>query len=363
MIVRRAYFREILLHFAFVLGGVLFLLALGAAVRASATAQGAPLWVALALVPLMVGNALPYFFPVTLATSVVLTYGRMAADGEEMALRSAGIHPMRLAQPALMAGLLLAVVSYPATSVVLPKVFHAMRSMTQQAQLATLENTNPGASALHFRGMHLLWKSRGEQGAFRDVLLTLDGRLDPSARGGLRVRADEARMDLIEEQLVFRFEGMRTFSESDGDSAWSSRNSGTTYLRVNLEELSAESTLPSHLVKIFTSGELREKLRTEKIKPDLARRYRFILWQRWAMAFASLPVALLGALLGWRLRKGGFLTAFSAALGALLMVYYPLHYLGESLSQLGNLSPFLAAWLPTLGLAGLVGGLYAWRKG
>ena len=90
LILTRSYLGEILRHLSLVLAGVIFLLALGAAVKASSTAQGAPVWVVLTLVPLFVGNALPYFFPVGLMTAVVLTYGRMAADREEVALRAAG---------------------------------------------------------------------------------------------------------------------------------------------------------------------------------------------------------------------------------------------------------------------------------
>ncbi|MBT5101297.1 MAG: LptF/LptG family permease, partial [Planctomycetes bacterium] len=113
VLTERSYFREIVQHLLFVLLGVIFLVALGAVVRASATSQGAPIWVSLSLIPLMVGNALPYFFPMALLTAIVLTYGRMASDGELVALLASGQPPMRLLRPALWAGVLMMLVAYP----------------------------------------------------------------------------------------------------------------------------------------------------------------------------------------------------------------------------------------------------------
>jgi len=82
--------------------------------------------------------------------------------------------------------------------------------------------------------------------------------------------------------------------------------------------------------------------------PKRADHFRFIYWQRWAMCLASFPLAFVGALLGWRLRKGGFMAAFAASLGLLLFLYYPVFYLCDSFEEKGTLSPLVAAWLPPL---------------
>ncbi|MDP7560187.1 MAG: LptF/LptG family permease, partial [Planctomycetota bacterium] len=99
------------------------LVALGAAVRATSTSQGAPLWVPLTLIPLLVGNALPYLIPATLLTAAVLTFGRMSADGEITALQTAGMTPRQILRPAFLFGITLALLSYPLASQVLPSVY------------------------------------------------------------------------------------------------------------------------------------------------------------------------------------------------------------------------------------------------
>ena len=140
MIAERACFREVLDRLLLVLGGTLFLLALGAAYRASASAQGAPLWIPLAMVPLMVGHTLPYFLPVALMTAVSLTYGRMVAEGEHVALLAAGSSPMRLLGPAWMAGILAALVSFPLLSGVLPGLYSKTKDLLHRTRFAALEN-------------------------------------------------------------------------------------------------------------------------------------------------------------------------------------------------------------------------------
>ncbi len=208
-----------------------------------------------------------------------------------------------------------------------------------------------------------MWKFRKPEGGFQDVLLALDGQANPSGNHGIRIRADEAHMDVIEGELVFRFEGMRTFSHGEKSSTWSSRNRGTTFLRVDIDSLVEADRLSDHLVRSFTSDELRRKSKNSELKLTERTRIAFVLGQRWAMAAAAIPVALLGALLGWRLRRGGFLAGFSSALIALLLFYYPLHFLGDALARLGTLHPVIAAWLPTMTLSLFVSLFFLRRQG
>lgn len=366
LILTRSYLGEILRHLSLVLAGVIFLLALGAAVKASSTAQGAPVWVVLTLVPLFVGNALPYFFPVGLMTAVVLTYGRMAADREEVALRAAGCTPARLLLPALYAGVLLVVASYPLTSRIMPDIYRVMRELVVRSQIAAIENTNPGANEFHFQGLHLVWSDRDRDGSFRDVVVAVDRETAASGpqgsgalESGLRLRADRARMDVRADELVFRFERLRTLSDEQADSPWQASNTETTWLTIDLQSLlAAKGSKERFRPKALSSRELKEYLAAPEGKKEAELgKVELVYWQRWAGAWGSVPVALLGALIGWRLRRGGFLTGFAAALGVLLAVNYPLHFLGEGLARNGVLAPLYAAWLPVIGLLVVVVGM------
>lgn len=373
MLLDRAILREIALRLLMVSAGVVFLIGLGGAIRASSISQGAPLWVPLTLVPLIVGQALPYFLPLAMLTSVVLSYGRMAADGEDVAAFAAGAHPARLLLPAAAAGLGLALLTHPLSSELLPDMYRRMRELAAQVKVAALENTDPSESKLEFGGLHLMWNGRDEDGAFLDVLLQVRATAPAGARlsaagqslekpvagaaapagatagalDELRIRADRARMRVDGGSLVFSFKGMRAFSESGAEQGWSVLNDGWSSVVIDLDEL-ADAQAPELRPKDQPSARLRELIADPATDPETARQARYALHQRRAMSAAALPLALIGALLGWRLRRGGMLAGFGAAMALLVLIFYPTYYLGEGLFDNEVLPPIPAAWLPFL---------------
>ncbi|MDP7061787.1 MAG: LptF/LptG family permease [Planctomycetota bacterium] len=355
MILTKAYLREILQRLFMVLAGVIFLVGLGAAIRASATSQGAPLWVPLSLVPLIVGQALPYFLPVVLLAGVVLTYGRMSSDLEHIAAFAAGKRPQRLLTAAMLAGALMSAISYPLAAEVVPSLYRNMRSLVNRVPVAALENTNPGSSELQYAGLYLSWRGRSGPGLFHNVLLSLN---DVSGVGGsakaysdgdgeeqLRLRADSAHMTVTDNTLSFAFDGLRTFRDTRGLFT----NPGRSWLTFNLSEMHQRQS-DRLRAKDMQSSMLLQEIRNEEIDTDKRDHYRFIFWQRWSMSLSSIPLALVGALLGWRLRRGGFLAAFAATLGLLLFLYFPVFFLCDSLEEVGALPPLAAAWLPLFSL-------------
>ena len=357
------------MHLFLVLGGMTLLVALGAAVRATSTSQGAPLWVPLTLIPLLVGNALPYLIPATLLTAAVLTFGRMSADGEITALQTAGMTPRQILRPAFLFGITLALLSYPLASQVLPSVYKKIKDISIQVRFAALENTNPGASEIHFRGLHLSWRGRAANGDFKNLLLTHEGRdgaqafaFDPGGPGQkaniqgserLRLRASLATMDLDGRHLVFQFKGMRSFAMGvEGQGAWSAVNEGPAIVRIDLD--SVQSGFGENLKgNAFSSSEIRQQLKGE-LKPNRRSHLKYTLWSRFFTALSTIPLAVLGALLGWRLRKGGVMFAFSVALGLLILIYFPLFHIGNSFQKTGLLGPFLASCLPFVGMLSLL---------
>jgi lipopolysaccharide export LptBFGC system permease protein LptF len=136
------------------------------------------------------------------------------------------------------------------------------------------------------------------------------------------------------------FEGLRTFRDTRGLFY----NPGQSWLTIDLAEIDSNREL-NRRIKDKSSRVLFASLDTD-ISDDDRRHTWFILWQRMSMAFATIPLAIIGALLGWRLRKGGFVSGFSSALSFLLLVYFPLFFLCDNLEEVNTLSPLVAAWLP-----------------
>ena len=375
MLLDRAILREIAVRLLMVSAGVVFLIGLGGAIRASSISQGAPLWVPLTLVPLIVGQALPFFLPLAMLVSVVLTYGRMGADGEDVAAFAAGARPARLLLPAALAGIALAFITHPLSAVLLPDMYRRMRELAAQVQVAALENTNPSASELHFGGLNLMWHGRDEDGAFLEVLLQIRGAapaganaqasgvpLNPrkaakaASKGAaaseveeLRIRADRARMRVDGGALIFSFKGMRAFSESGAEQGWSVQNDGWSSVKIDLDALADAQSVESR-AKDQASTRLRALIADPATDPAIVRLSLYALHQRRAMSAIALPLALIGAMLGWRLRRGGILAGFGAAMALLILVFYPAYYIGEGLFDNAVLPPVFAAWIPFLAL-------------
>ena len=56
------------------------------------------------IIPFLAIYALPHALPSSLLTATVMTYGRLSADNEITAIRSAGIHLHKIITPIVIAG-------------------------------------------------------------------------------------------------------------------------------------------------------------------------------------------------------------------------------------------------------------------
>src|SRR5437773_337367 len=72
-----------------------------------ASQQGLTLLQALAAVPLLIPNMLPFTVPATTLFATCIVYGRLAHDNEILALKSAGVHIRYVIWPGVLVGLLM----------------------------------------------------------------------------------------------------------------------------------------------------------------------------------------------------------------------------------------------------------------
>ena len=71
---------------------------------AEATQQGLGPTQILAAIPLLVPSMLPYTIPATTLFAACVVYGRLAADNEILAIKSAGVNLLRVVRPGLVLG-------------------------------------------------------------------------------------------------------------------------------------------------------------------------------------------------------------------------------------------------------------------
>ncbi len=81
------------------------------------------------ILPFVVPGSLPYTIPVSLLFAVTVVYGRLAADNEIIAMKSAGLGGLTVLKPALGLGLILSAVLFLLSSEVIPRASNALRQM------------------------------------------------------------------------------------------------------------------------------------------------------------------------------------------------------------------------------------------
>lgn len=97
---------------------LIFVFSLGAAFRLlRADVSGAQFF---KMLPVAVLYTLPYLLPVNLLVAVSLTYGRLVANQEVLAMKASGISPFQIMLPGFVPGLLLMVLTIPLEASLLP---------------------------------------------------------------------------------------------------------------------------------------------------------------------------------------------------------------------------------------------------
>jgi lipopolysaccharide export LptBFGC system permease protein LptF len=117
-IIHRYIFSSILKTFVVCFLLMLFIFSLGAAFRLlRADVSGVQFF---RMLPVAVLYTLPYILPVNLLVAVSLTYGRLVANQELLAMKASGISPLQIMLPGFLPGLLLTLLTVPLEASLLP---------------------------------------------------------------------------------------------------------------------------------------------------------------------------------------------------------------------------------------------------
>jgi lipopolysaccharide export system permease protein len=85
------------------------------------------------VIPFLAIYALPHALPSSLLTATVMTYGRLSADNEITAIRSAGIHLHSIITPIVITGIFFSLLTLYLNAEVLPKSYFKVRQFQEKA--------------------------------------------------------------------------------------------------------------------------------------------------------------------------------------------------------------------------------------
>lgn len=309
-------------------------------------------------------GVLTFSIPLATLAGIIVGYSRMGSDSEIIAMRSAGVGSWTMIWPALLIGL---VFSGATTYLHLKEAPEAARDLERialQGALAKLDSpveprtfstlpryviyVRDGDKAQGTWGRVFIFAQRRDQ--TNEIFTARSGRIDSAGE-----QSELVLSDVLSAEFPVGNEGqpqegpapMLTAASNNGEKSYVvkrfdqlrfSINTGRADIvqRLNQRDTNADA---------MDWDELRE--RTQSGTVEQQREAARILNRRAALSLAPFVFSLIGAGLGLRVRRGG------RSIGVLLslivvIVYYLLSLLGESLARVGTVSPNVGPWLATV---------------
>lgn len=291
--------------------------------------------------------------PVAVLAGVLIGYARMGSDSEIVAMRAAGVGTWRLLWPALLLGLL---ATFAATFLHLNEAPHAARDLRRALLTGALRKLESPVEPRTFNTDipgHVIYVRDGDktEGTWARVFIysqqkdgstgivtARSGRIDSSGEKSELVLGDAARLkipaetDAEQSYVVERLNQLRLAIDT---------GRGALIDRINQEEVKVEELDWSDLRQQARSGSLEERSEAERT-----------LHRKLALSAAPFVFALFGGLLGLRIRRGGRGAGVLLALGVVIL-YYLISLLGESLVRTNTLPAYVGQWMATVIIVGL----------
>ena len=298
--------------------------------------------VAAALLP----SVLVLTLPVAVLAGIVIGFARMGSDSEIVAIRAAGVGTWSLLWPALLVGLLVTCATTFLQLKEAPRAARDVKRVMLEGALRKLDspveprsfNTEIPGYVIYVRDGD---KSQGvwgrvfiyaqqQDGSVR-VVTARSGRIDSSNDRSELVLSDAVAMKIPTEKA------QRDYAVERLDQLRITINTGRAAL---LESLTQKDLGSEEL----DWSELREEARSGA--PDDRAEAQRTLHRRLALSVAPLLFALIGGLLGLRVRRGGRGAGVLLSI-AVVVVYYLISLFGESLARNGSVSALVGEWMAT----------------
>jgi lipopolysaccharide export system permease protein len=389
-ILNRTIFLELTKVFLMSLVGITGLLLL-AGIVSEASKEGLAPYQILAIIPLIIPSTLPYTIPATTLFASCVIYGRLAADNEILAIKSAGVNVMRVVAPGLFLGLAMSGVTYGLYYSLIPTTHFLMRSLFLNDVEGLLYTILEREGS--FKHPKLDYEIHVQKVQGRKLINAQFMHRDASrTHYDVIARAKEADLlwDLSKKKIHVHMRWCRVWSEKENsavfvekvwevdlppevvepaskfrtsDMSWDELLDRHSELEEQIEKDEAE--VASNVTRMMTStppddlpvhiNNLRAR---KKHKQQELRDVEIELQRRPALALGCLCFVLVGCPVGIWFSRSDYLSAFVTCFLPIVLLYYPLLLCGLNLARSGKPYMLWGIWLAN-GLVGLIAlGLY-----
>jgi LPS export ABC transporter permease LptG/LPS export ABC transporter permease LptF len=297
-------------------------------------------------------GVLVFSIPLAALAGVIIGFSRMGSDSEIVAMRAAGVGSWTMIWPALVVGLLLSAATTYLHLEEAPRAARDLERIALQGALAKLDSpveprtfstlpryviyVRDGDKALGTWGRVFIFAQQAD--GKNEVFTARSGRIDSSGNQSELVLTDVLatkfpEVNQTDKQYVVERSAQLRISINTGRA--------DIVQRLNERDTNADAMDWEDLRERANSG-------TEVQQREAIR----ILNRRTALAAAPFVFSLMAVALGMRVRRGGRSVGVLLTL-LVVIVYYLISLLGESLARVGTVSPYVGPWLATAFILGV----------
>lgn len=380
----RMIFWELAKVFLMSLVGITGIL-LMASIVAEATQQGLGPAQILAAIPLLIPSTLPYTIPATTLFAACVVYGRLAADNEILAIKSAGVNIFMAVKPGMILGLLISACTMGLYYHIIPYTHYLLRSMVFSDADELLYSVLRKHNMINYPQMPYSMFVKGVQG--RKLISPIFKRRSDRSGTDVVAHAREAdlRVNMAKRQIFvhMRF-GVATMEDGSHldfvDKVWEvplpedwkaethKRPRAMTWVELGSRR---EKLLNDLAAAEQSLAEVAEQGSQSSRPPDgmtnyqnLVDRARFIRQQalelkvemlmRPALALGCFFFILVGCPVGIWFSRSDFLSSFITCFLPIVIVYYPLVLCGTNMAKEDRFHPEPLVWMAN-GVIGIIG--------
>jgi len=284
--------------------------------------------------------------PVAVLAGIVIGLARMGSDSEIVAMRAAGVGTWTLLWPALLIGLVATGVAAFLHLSEAPRAARDLKRAAVTGALRKLESpVDPRTFTTEIPG-YVIYVRDGnkEQGSWAGVFINIQlkgtnriltarsGRIDSSGE-----KAELVLSDVVALKMPSAESPDHNYAVERLDQVRLAIDTGRAALvdRLTQKDVRADELDWNDLKKQTHSEVIAERREAERT-----------LHRRLALSVAPLIFALFGGLSGMRIRRGGRGAGILLSIGV-VVVYYLISLLGESLARSNSVPPIVAQWMAT----------------
>jgi lipopolysaccharide export system permease protein len=322
-------------------------------------AMGGPLHIILKIFLAGIPSALGFSIPVSILTSVLLTFGKLSANGEITAMKSCGVRMWQIARQPVVFALLLAALCLYLNADVIPNSYsarrHALRDLGAETPLQLLEE---GRFIRDFPGFTFYFGSKRDQ-QLQDIIIYQHEKGHPSrsirAKSG-SIHASPDKKELIVDLYDVRIDPF--YEDRPGSGQCQHFPLTINISRMAGEETGNKKKSDMTMDELYYQAQNTRTLFPELSPENLAQQqmsFNVEMHKRIVLSLSCFAFVLLGIPLATKTHRKESSIGIGISL-AVVFVFYLFIIIAESLANHPAFQPHLFVWIPVV--LSVVSGLY-----